>query len=178
MIQRFGERNTFALELGAADETSADLRIVDVYAGGRWLTCDDNVVFLSQFIGSLNDDLNWLVTPATQKRDKLPFSALTPLANHKELLELANDDNELHLFHRFMDWGPTADNVSMHLFRINGVAYLPFSFWRETHHDAGELGTAFCAELPIHELLDTIHRAAWKLTWDWIGEHKRRGITM
>ena len=175
MTRRFGDRNTFAIEIGSAEEESVDLRTVDVFAAGRWLTCDDNVVFLPQFIGSLNDDLNWLVSPATQKRDKLPFDTLSPIENHRKMLNVAMDDNDLYLFHRFMDWGPTADNVSMHMFRSDGVASLPFSFWRENHHDQSELETVFCAELPAHDLLTTLHHASWKLMWDWIGERKRRG---
>ena len=175
MTQRFGERNTFAIELGKPDEASPDLRTVDVYAAGRWLTCADNVAFLPQFIGSLNDDLNWLITPPTQKRDKLPFDTLSPTENHNEMLKIATEDNDLHLFHRFMDWGPTADNVSMHLFRSDGTASLPFSFWRENHHDPNELETTFCAKLPANDLMTTLHHAAWKLMWDWIGERKRRG---
>ena len=77
-----------------------------------------------------------------------------------------------------MDWGPTADNVSMHLFRVDGIAHLPFSFWREAHHNPSELDTIFCARLSVDDLRQTLHRAAWKLMWDWCADRKNRGVTI
>lgn len=175
MKQCFGDRSTFAIELGNSDDVSPDLRTVDVYADGRWLTCDDNVVYLPQFIGSLNDDLDWAITPEGDKRDTPPFPDRSPVENHREMLRLAIDDNDLHLFHSFMDWGPTSDNVSMHLFRIDGTAHRPFSFWRESHHDPTERDTIYCARLSVDDLRVTLHRAAWRLMWDWYADRKNRG---
>ena len=172
---RFGNRSTFAFELGNFHEESTDLRTVDVYVNGRWLTCDDNVVYLPQFINSLNSDLDWVISPVGDKRDRPPFSDLSPVENHREMLRLADDDNDLHLFHRFMDWGPTSDNVSMHMFRVDGIAYLPFSFWRETHHEPSELGKIFDGCLTLDELRVTLHGAAWKLMWDWY-DQRRNGV--
>ena len=167
MNQRYGDRLTFAIELGDVIDSSPDLRTVDVYAAGRWLTCDDNVVYLPHFLGSLNADLDWAVNPVGDKRDRPPFPDRSPRENHREMLRLATDDNRLHLYHRFMDWGPTADNVSMHLFRIEETAHMPFSFWRESHHDPAELGKVYCARLSVDDLRVTLHRAAWRLMWDW-----------
>jgi hypothetical protein len=67
-----------------------------------------------------------------------------------------------------MDWGPTTDNVRMHLFREGDTAFLPFSFWRESHHKPAELGRVFVAELPWRELASVLHEAAWHLTWAWV----------
>jgi hypothetical protein len=39
MTQRFGDRTTFAVEVGQS--MSADLRVVDLWAAGKWLTTDD-----------------------------------------------------------------------------------------------------------------------------------------
>ncbi len=66
-----------------------------------------------------------------------------------------------------MDWGPTADNVSMLLFREEGTAYLPFSFERPDHHVPSELGKVFLAELPVWELARVLHDAGWAMMWDW-----------
>ena len=42
-----GNKDTFAAEVGDADGT--DLRRVDLWAVGQWLTCDDNTVYVPQF---------------------------------------------------------------------------------------------------------------------------------
>jgi hypothetical protein len=170
-MKRFGSRSTFAMEICDPDPTTPDLRIVDVYADGRWLTCADNVVYAPQFAGSVCDDLERVISEHLPQRDNIPFPDHTVEENHCRMLELAADiDNEmceLHENHRFMDWGPTADNVTMHLFRTNEMAVLPFSFWRKNHHAPEELDSVFCATIPIHELRLILHRTTWLLIWDW-----------
>ena len=76
-------------------------------------------------------------------------------------------DNAEYLSYRFLDWGPTADNVSMLLFAEGGTAYLPFTFWRPDHHDPAELGRVFVAELSVWELAGVLHEAAWVVMWGW-----------
>jgi hypothetical protein len=61
----------------------------------------------------------------------------------------------------------------MHLFRESGIAFLPFSFWREGHHDPAELGKVFVAELPVWELARVLHEAAWHLAWAWSDRSRR-----
>jgi hypothetical protein len=75
------------------------------------------------------------------------------------------EDNRGYLSYRFMAWGPTTDNVRAVLFREGDTASMPFSFWRESHHDPAELGRVFVAELPERELLWVLHEAAWALAW-------------
>jgi hypothetical protein len=102
-----------------------------------------------------------------------PYPELSPAANHRKLLAAAEaGDNRLYLGYRFMNWGPTSDNVSMNLFREAGTAILAFSFWREDHHDPSELGQVFVAELPERELLSVMHEAAWSIMWDWADRSK------
>ncbi len=173
-VQRFGSRSTFAFEIGENHESHSDLRKVDVYAEGRRLTCDDNVVYVPQFLNALTCDLDRLVFPPDPKRDLPPNPGLSPTENHKYLRELAMEDNRLHLYHRFMDWGPTADNVSMHFFRENGIIHLPFSFCRDAHHVVDEIGTVFCATLSESELRLTFHQTAWRLMWDWSSLKRNR----
>ena len=147
---------------------------MDAYAAGIRITCDDNHVYVPQYLNSLTADLNWILNPTATDRDTLPFNDLSPTENHRRLLELAGDDNTRHLYHRFMDWGPTTDNVSMHYFRNGSQILLPFSFWRETHWKPEQLGTIFCATMHIDELRLTFHRAAWKLVWDWSSLKRNR----
>lgn len=162
-----GSRQTFAFEIADDESRHSDLRRVNVCAAGIHLTCDDDTMYIPQFLNSLTCDLDRLVYPSDRRRDTMPFTDLSPQGNHRRLLEIAEEDSTAHLYHRFMDWGPTADNVSMHYFRIGDTIYLPFSFWRESHHNANELGNVFCATVALEELRSTFHRAAWKLMWDW-----------
>jgi hypothetical protein len=48
MMRRFGDRATFAVELG--EVIAPSLRGVDLWAGGKWLTTHDNEVFVSSFV--------------------------------------------------------------------------------------------------------------------------------
>ena len=172
-MDRFGSRDTFAFEISSLDP-HADIRVVDVFAAGIHLTCDDNTVYVPQFLGSLTLDLDRLIAPRDDRRDTLPYPDLSPMENHSQLLAVAEDDNSDYLFHRFMDWGPTADNVSMTFFRDANTVVLPFNFWRESHHDHGQLGQVFVANVAIEELRLTFHRAAWKLMWDWSSLKRNR----
>ena len=68
MALLLGDKRTFAADVGDSDGT--DLRRVDLWAAGQWLTCDDNAVYVPQFrlsvagtVDGLNDSehhaLNW-----------------------------------------------------------------------------------------------------------------------
>lgn len=47
MNRRFGDRAMFAVEVGAIMPPA--FRTVDLWAAGRWLTTDDNVVYVPSF---------------------------------------------------------------------------------------------------------------------------------
>jgi hypothetical protein len=141
-------------------------RRVDVWAADRWLTCDDNNVYVPHLAGCLQRAVGSLLCDPRNRRGR-PYPALSVEENYRRLLADAETDNTEFLAHRFMDWGPTADNVGMFLFREEGTAYLPFSFWRPDHHDPSERGKVFVAELPEWELARVLHDAAWALMWDW-----------
>lgn len=143
---------------------------MDVWAADRWLTCDDNHALVTHFVGMLQRAVGFLLAEEPQYRRVVgrPYPDLSVTDNHRRLLADAETDNSEHLAYRFMVWGPTADNVRMHLFREGETAFLPFSFWRESHHDPAELEQAFVAELPWRELAGVIHEAACSLVWVWI----------
>jgi hypothetical protein len=50
MTRRFGDRARFCVEVG---EVSHNLRVVDLWAGGKWLTTDDNFAFPPTFIHAI-----------------------------------------------------------------------------------------------------------------------------
>lgn len=59
---------------------------------------------------------------------------------------------------RFLDWGPTTDNVIAHLAKTGDELSLTFEFWREDHLRAnpGHAGVVFAVELPVAEFTDVL----------------------
>jgi hypothetical protein len=167
-VPRFGHPSHFAIDVGAFWGEGDSCRTVDVWAADRWLTCDDNTVYVPHFAGKLQRAVSALLRdPPVYRRAVRPYPELSPAEAHRQLCIDAETDNSEYLEYRFMDWGSTADNVRMHLFREGETAFLPFSFWREDHHDPSELGQVFVAELPWRELATVLHDAAWHLMWAW-----------
>lgn len=167
MRQSFGHPARFAITLGGFWGEGDAIRVVDVYAADRWLTCDDNHAYVPHFAGMLKRSVGRLLDEPQYRTIARPFPELSPADNHRRLCADAVTDNSQYLDYRFMDWGPTADNVSMHYFRESDTAFLPFSFSRADHHDPAELGQVFVAELPWRELACVLHEAAWALMWKW-----------
>jgi hypothetical protein len=167
---RFGERSRFAVEVGEFYGDTDSSRRVDVWAAGVWLTCDDNTVYVPHFAGCLQHAVGSLLADPTCLRLGRLYPGLSITDNYRRLR--AEEDNSDYLAFRFMDWGPTADNVGMLLFREGGTAFLPFAFRRPDHHEPSELGQVFVAELPERELAAVLHEAAWCLMWAWADRSK------
>lgn len=162
----FGLRSRFGFVIGGSDPArqTSRLRQVDIYAAGRWLTCDDSHAYLPHFADCMMQAVARLLDDDAGERFRRPYPELSPADNHRRLSAEADaGDNGAYLRYRFMDWGPTTDNVSAHLFVSDGIASIPFSFWRPDHHDPSELGQVFVAELPERELTRVLHQAAWEL---------------
>jgi len=165
-VLTFGIRSRFCMEIGPLDpdHPTAGLRRVDIWAADRWLTCDDNSVYLPSFTASVANSLGHLLTNPENLICHRPYAEVSVADNLRRMLAAAEaGNNSRYLSYRFMDWGPTTDNVSAVLFRENDVAFMPFSFWRESHHESSELGQVFVAELPERELLWVLHCTAWAL---------------
>jgi hypothetical protein len=166
-----GQLTRFAITVGEIVSDDGGSRRVDVWAVDRWLTCDDNQVYVPHFAGCLQHAVGCLLSNPQHRRGR-PYPELSVEDNYRRLR--AEADNTEYLRYRFMDWGPTADNVSMLLFLEEGMAYLSFSFWRPDHHVPSELGKVFLAELPEWELASVLHDAAWAVMWDWADRSKWR----
>jgi hypothetical protein len=150
MTMLFGDKQRFAAEVGEFWGNSDQLRRVDLWAAGRWWTCDDNTVFVPQFCLSVRGTADWL----RSGRDlSLPFPGLSPAETHRHLLEL--DDGSRERF-CFSHWGPTTDNILGHAFRVGEQLVITFEFWRELHPVREEQGVVFVAELPATELLSVL----------------------
>ncbi len=163
MTTIFGRRNEFAIEIGALVDGSDTLRKVDVWAGNRWLTCDDNAAYLSQFVHSVWRELNKLMERPRKVWGTRPFPHCTYAENHRLLLDIPEEierDDSRRFEYFFMDWGPTTDNLAMFLFREDGIANITFEFWRENHHNPEEKGVVFVVSMPENELKELLLEAA------------------
>jgi hypothetical protein len=151
MTRRFGNRATFAVEVGEVE--SPQLRIVDLWAAGKRLTTDDNSAFLPSFCGAIRS------TAEQVRRGDLrhcPFPGRSP----KEIFRLLEqDETEFRERFWFMEWGETVDNVSRYAY-LDGDLVLAFAFWRPTHPFPDDLGTIFVARLPPDEFVTTVLAAA------------------
>jgi hypothetical protein len=147
-----GSKERFALELG---EEHGGLRRVDAWAAGQWLTCDDNMAYVPQLKPTLQLDH---VRLDAIRDSPIPFPGLSPTATHRRLLA---DESGLRESWRFLDWGPTTDNVLAHLLPDRGHLVMTVGFWREEHlrHHPEHAGTVFAAEIEAEELADILQGA-------------------
>ncbi|MET7751175.1 hypothetical protein [Micromonospora sp. NPDC005367] len=151
MTRRFGDRATFAVEIGEVEPHQ--LRVVDLWAAGKRLTTDDNWAFLPFFIGALRSD-------ATQVRRRdvkpCPFPGRAP----EEVFRLLDaDETEFRERFWFMQWGESVDNVSTYAY-LDEDLVIVFAFWRADHPIPGDLGKVFVARIPPDEFVATVEEAA------------------
>ena len=153
MMQRFGDRARFCVEIG--EITPPSLRTVDLWAGGKWLTADDNIVFLPTFIGSLQ------YTAAQVRRGEVspcPFPERSP----EEIFQLLLGDDETDFRMQFwlMHWGPTVDNVTSYVYLDGDDLVIVFGYNRELHPFPEDLGKVFVARIPPDEFAAVLEQAA------------------
>ncbi|GAA4606252.1 hypothetical protein BJY16_005733 [Actinoplanes octamycinicus] len=153
MTRRFGDRDRFSVEVGAI--TSPSLCTVDLWAGGKWLTTDDNTAFVPSF-------LRFLRSTATRVRrgdvGLCPFPERSP----EDIFRLLHADDESDFREQFwlLHWGETVDNVSSYVYRDGGDLVIVFAFWRPWHRFPEDMGKVFVARIPPDEFADVLERAA------------------
>ncbi len=168
----FGQMSRFAITVGEILSDNGSSRRVDVWAADRWLTCEDDNVYVPHFAHMLQHAVRRLIGHQLFPGIGRPYPELSVTDNYRRLRSDAETDNSEYRSYEFMDWGPTSDNVGMLLFREGGMAFLPFSFLRADHHVPSERSQVFVAELPERELASILHDAAWELMWDWADRSK------
>jgi hypothetical protein len=149
-----GTRSRFALAVGSHHPTNSHLCEVDIFLANIWLTCDDNSAFVPQFTFNLDATIEWLLSTGPMKS---PYPD-QPAEQVHRLLDAAADGSVESC--RFMQWGPTTDNITAFIFRGDETVYITASFHRPTHPRPEELGRVFHAEIPERELILILHRAA------------------
>ncbi|MFK3983436.1 hypothetical protein ACI2K4_24010 [Micromonospora sp. NPDC050397] len=152
MVQQFGDRATFAVEIGEFWGGSSQLRIVDLWAAGKRLTVDDNCAYLPSFTYAMRS------TAARVRHGDVgscPFPGRSP----EEIFRLlVADETESREQYWFMQWGPTVDNLSKYAY-LDGDLVLVFTFWRPTHPVPGERDRVFVATIPPADFVATIEAA-------------------
>jgi hypothetical protein len=156
MIERFGDRARFAIEVGPV--LNPRLRVVDLWAANVHLTCDDNHAYVSQFCASMERTLDRL-TPTFGR--PLPWPELGPEECHRRLQAGGYEACSPHFF---LDWGPTTDNLQSLVFQDADDLILTTAFWRPQHPRPEELGKVFVVRLAEHQLLNDLRAALAALT--------------
>lgn len=147
-----GSKERFALELG---EQREDLRRVDTWAAGQWLTCDDNMAYVPQIQRGIQRDYKRL---GSIEDSSHLFPGLPPATVHRRLLA---EQGEIRERWQFLTWGPTMDNVLAHLLRYGNHLVMTLGFWREEHlrRHPEHMGAVFVAEIEPEELADILQGA-------------------
>ncbi|WP_328623961.1 hypothetical protein OHA88_02165 [Streptomyces sp. NBC_00353] len=100
-----GDKRRFAAEVGEQGQ----LRRLDLWAAGKWLTCDDNMAYVPQFRRDVLDTAAWL---QSGEGFSMPFAGLSAEATHRRLMHRAGEDDETAADHGLRSqfqallWGP------------------------------------------------------------------------
>lgn len=155
-----GDKLRFAAEVGEP----GPLCQVDLWAAGKWLTCDDNLAYIPQFRRDVLHTAAWL---RSGEGSPLPFAGLSAEATHRRLMRRAGDDEpeaDYLLRGRFhvLLWGPTTDNVTAHLFREEDHLVITLEFWREEHliNHPEDAGAVFMVEIAAEEFVGILEGVA------------------
>jgi hypothetical protein len=151
MTETFGDRATFAVEPG--EITTPSLRVVDLWAGGIWLTTDDHTAFLPSFLHYMRMDGDRVRQRAIPP---CPFPGRTP----EEIFHrLEADRTEFREQFWFMRWSEMLDPVSMYAY-LDDDLVIVFRFRRTNHRYPDQLGRTFVARIPPDDFADTVEQAA------------------
>ncbi|WP_326707343.1 hypothetical protein [Streptomyces cyaneofuscatus] len=156
-----GDKCRFAAEAGEP----GPLCRVDLWAAGKWLTCDDGMAYVPQFRRDVLDTAAWL---RSSESSPLPFAGLSAEATHRRLMQRAGDDDEPEADYQLRDrfrvllWGPTTDNVTAYLFREEDRLVITLSFWREEYllSHPEDAGAVFVVEIPAKEFVGILEGIA------------------
>lgn len=151
MTRRFGDRATFAVEVG--EIASPTLRVVDLWAAGTWLTTDDNVPYVPSFSWYMRLDADRVRRRDVRPR---PFPRRAP----EEIFRLLHtDETGYREQFWFMRWGETLDNVSAYAY-LDDDLVIVFQFWHASHSFPDDVGKVFVARIPPDDFVATVEQAA------------------
>jgi len=160
-----GNKSTFAFDIGQK-RLETQLRTVDIVIDNRYVCCDDNTVFLPQFIASLEYDIDRIVENDWNKyHEYIKGKSIGEI--HEFILrtrtegtkEYDIEDDKIYPLHSLLDWGPTTDNLCCFIISWNDKYYLTYQFWRPEHHNKSEIGTIQNVQIELSEIKKTLEEA-------------------
>jgi hypothetical protein len=161
VTERFGDRDTFAIEIGPA-AGSAALRAVDLWATGKQLTLDDNVAYVPSLLPAMR-------RTATDVRERsvppCPFPGRSP----DVIFQLPErDETKFREHYWFLYWDEIVDNVSKHAFLDCDSLVLIFAFRESMYPTLEDQGRAFVATIGVADFVTAVG-AAVKLLEQLVG---------
>ena len=169
-----GNKKTFAFEIG--EKTSDDysqVRKVNIYIADHNVSCRDNTVYVSSFVGAVWHTARDLRHKLDYYSDEDIFFGHSIEQAHKIITKLilslykensAEEDEFLlsrvrKYWYDFLDWGETTDGVFSFLFPINGKLYLTLEYKDKNHQPAMEIGEGFATEITPYEIIQVCEMA-------------------
>lgn len=129
------------------------LRVVDLWAAGKWLTTDDNTAYVPSLYQCMR-------STAAQVRQREIQPCPFPERSPEEIFwQLEADETEFRERYWFMGWGEIVDNVSRYAY-LDDDLVIVFAFWRAEHPFPEDLGKVFVARIPPDEFAATLQEAA------------------
>jgi hypothetical protein len=160
MTQRFGNRATFAVEVGGlpaylveaglvkAGETQVfDFRVVDLWLGGRLLTCHDNAAYVPTIVHHMR------YAAELVRRREIPLRPF-PWRSPAEVFRIlhANDSEFGGQFWLFRHWDEILDSVETYTW-LDDLLVVAYRIWRPYRTEV------FVARVPPDEFVSTIDEA-------------------
>ena len=156
-MRRFGERARFCVEIGAS--TPPSLRTVDLWAGGRRLTTDDDTAYVPALAHRMRS-----TAAEVRRRDVSPSPF--PRCSPEEVFRRLDADAEAggsdlpQRFRLISDWTEIVDNVTSYGYRDGDDLVIVFGYWRATHPFPEDLGRVFVARIAADEFVTVVEQAA------------------
>lgn len=150
MTIRFGDRATFAVEI--VERVPPALRVVDLWAAGKWLTTHDNVAYVPSLCHYMR-----LAVEQVRRREirPCPFPELPP---EEIFRRLQADETEFREQYWFMEWSEIVDNVSRYAYLDDNLVIL-FAFRRADHPYPEDPGEVYVARISPDEFVATLQGA-------------------
>jgi hypothetical protein len=151
-MREFGDKSRFAMVVGEIDPANPDMRVVEIWAGGQEITCDDSDAYLPTFCRRVDGAIVELLSD-------LDLSPPWPELSFEEVHRRLNavDDGSREQYWVMLHWGETTDNISALTFRRHDRIIITFEFWRPTHRNPGDVGRVFVVEMAEKELLRVLY---------------------
>ena len=104
-----GDKRSFAFETSSCTDYPSDKFLtVDIYIADKCVTILDNSAYVPQFLGDIEATLNHMRNNITWLQYRNDLSDMNLAEAH---LHLSKTEDRL----KFLQWGPTTDDISSHL---------------------------------------------------------------